>query len=1154
MQNCVECCLFPTLAAAAAAGVAYICALFRHESGEPMNSVTRVNHCCRWFCVTSLLGAVCSAVNGLAVEPHGGMMRYPDVSRTQIAFVYADDLWVAPRTGGQATPLASPRGGEAFPRFSADGQRIAFVGNYDGNVDIYVMPVSGGIPHRVTYHGSRERLCDWTFDNRLLIAMSGLGGLSRQAQLFTVSGEGGMLHRLPTPYGGYGVVSGDGQWLAYTPRNRDFRTWKRYRGGMASDIWLFHLTNHTSQQITDWEGTDTIPMWHGEQVYYLSDAGPHHRLNVWSYDIQSQQRKQVTHFKDFDVKWPSNGPGAGGEGEIVFEYNGQLYLLDLQRNAAAPVHITVPGARPRLRPVRKDVSTRLSNWFISPQAKRVLVESRGDIWSLPASKGTPRNLTRSSGVAEREPTWSPDGKWISYFSDGSDEYELVLRSTQEGQGERTATKLGPGFRYQPAWSPDSQWLVFSDHEDRFYILDVDAKAIHNFDRINSSSWRWGVPLRFRWSPDSQWLTYTKPDRNNINVVMLYNVCTREAHQVTGGMFVDSLPTFDRRGDYLYFFSQREISNPDYADTYLTFVYRDTAILHAVPLRRDVENPFRAESDEESDGQGVKQPEKAQPEKAEPDDQAKDADRGTADGKQKPVKRVEIELEGFEARAFRIPVKRGRFSYLAVNDKHQLVYLRRGDEPTLQLFDPHAEEPQEKTVLKDVRSAQLTPDGAKLLVRSGGRTGVIAARPGQQLKKTVVTQPMSVVIQPREEWQQLFSDAWRFMRDFFYDPNMHQVDWPAIRKQYGSLLDDCVSRRDVGFVISEMISEVNAGHTYYREGDVDSGPRASIGYLGVDFELADGYYRIRQTYAGGSWDTDARSIVHQLSAEQREQCKFVFAVNGLPIDTSKAPWAAFEGLAGQTVVLSVGAEPNPVQAIKVTVKLLASENALRYRHWVEKNRQYVDKQSDGQVGYIYVPDTGERGQRELFRQFYGQMNRSALIIDERWNGGGNIADRFVELLNRPIYLHLFERYENDWRVPTLSHQGPKCMLINGRSGSGGDIFPYLFRKAGLGKLIGLRTWGGVIGIARNPSLIDGGSITVPFITFYETDGTLTMEGHGVDPDLVVVDDPALMVDGGDPQLDAAIEHMLDELKRNPYRPARRPPYPNRRGMGIREENK
>jgi len=1136
-------------------------------------------------CLFLMLSILCSFTFGADIQPHGGMMRYPDVSSTHIVFVYADDIWIVPRSGGTASPLASPPGGEAFPRFSPDGRTIAFNGNYDGNMDIYTVAIDGGIPQRVTYHSSGERLCDFSFDNQLLFAMNGLGGMGRQAQLFTVQQAGGMPKRLPVPYGGYGTISGDGQWLAYTPRNRDFRSWKRYRGGWASDIWLFHLSNHTSKKITDWEGTDTIPMWHGKKIYYLSDAGPNHRLNIWCYNLEANENKQVTNFKDYDVKWPSNGPGSNGEGEIIFEYNAKLYLLNLAGEQAIPVNISIPGARPKLRPVRKDVSGQLSDWHLSPNAKRVLVQSRGDIWSLPAKNGTPRNINRTSSIAERGPSWSPDGKWITYFSDESGENELVIRSA-DGQGKpETVTSMGPGYRYQPVWSPDSRWMVFTDHESKFYLFDVEKRQVRYFDRINITGWNWGVPMHFSWSSDSQWLTYNKPNMDNMNVVMIYNVLKDESHQATSGMFMDYLPTFDRKGDFLYFFSQREISQPKYADSGLTFAYQDTAVLHAVPLRKDVSNPFKAKSDEEEPDKDEKDKEKDKkkdndsgdkPESVDPNntdgkeceeeskdeenqcDESADEDEEKPDGKKdkdkdKP-KPVEIDLENMEERSFRLPVKRGQFWYMAVNNENHIIYLRRGDENALQSFDPNDEKREEKTILKKIGFVQITPDGKKLLVRSEGKIGIIDAKPDQKLENLVVVKPMDVVIEPRQEWRQIFVDAWRFMRDYFYDPHMHRVDWPAVRKQYEAMLDDCVSRRDVGYVIAEMISEVNAGHTYYGGGDIDSGPSQSIGYLGVDFELDQGYYRISKLYEGAIWDTDARSVLHDLDSKQREQCKYLFKVNGIPVDTSRAPWAAFEGLAGQTVTLTVGAAPNPEQASDVVVKLLRSESNLRYRHWVESNRQYVEKESGGKVGYIHVPDTGGRGQRELFRQFYGQMNKDALIVDERWNGGGNIADRFIELLNRPIYLHIFERYENDWRVPTLSHQGPKCMLINGESGSGGDIFPYLFRKAGLGKLIGMRTWGGVIGIAKNPSLIDGARLTVPFITFYETDGTLTMEGHGVDPDIEVIDDPELMVNGGDPQLDAAIKHMLAEIEKNPYVPAKRPSYPDRSGMGILEEQK
>jgi len=916
------------------------------------------------------------------------------------------------------------------------------------------------------------------------------------------------------------------------------------------------LTDHTSKKITDWEGTDTIPMWQGRKIYYLSDAGANHRLNIWCYDLESKDGRQITHFKDYDVKWPSNGPGANGEGEIVFEYNARLYLLNLASEQATPVNISVPGARPRLRPIRKDVSGRIRDWFVSPQAKRVLVQTRGDIWTLPAKNGTPRNLTRTSGIAEREPSWSPDGKWITYYSDESGENELVIRSA-DGQGEaETITSMGAGFRYQPTWSPDSKWMIFTDNESKFYLFNVEERKVRYFDRVNISGWRMGAPRAFSWSADSQWIAYTRPNKDNMNVVVLYNVTEGELHEVTNGMFGDYLPTFDRKGDFLYFFSEREISRPKYADGGLTFIYDETAVLHAIPLRKDVSNPFKAKSDEEEAEKDEEDKKEDEDKKEKDEDKDKKGEEADGDEKSECEDPNDAGDEKSEelAESEDKDEKRGRFYYLEVNDKNHLIYLRRGEESVLQYFDPEDEKREEKTVIGKVSFVQMTPDGKKLLVRSSGKMGIIEAKAGQKIENAVVSSPMNVVIEPREEWRQVFVDAWRFMRDYFYDPHMHNVDWPAVRKQYEAMLDDCVSRRDVGYVIAEMISEVNAGHTYYGGGDVDSGPRQSIGYLGVDFELDQGYYRIAKVYEGGTWDTDARSALSMLDQKEREQCSYLFKVNGVPVDTSKAPWAAFEGLSGVTVTLTVGAEPDPDEATNVVVKLLGSESGLRYRHWIESNRRYVEKESGGKVGYIHVPDTGGRGQRELFRQFTGQMNKEALIIDERWNGGGNIADRFIELLNRPIYMHIFERYENDWRVPTLSHQGPKCMMINGEAGSGGDIFPYLFRKAGLGKLIGMRTWGGVIGISRNPSLIDGARLTVPFITFYETDGTLTMEGHGVDPDIEVIDDPALMADGSDPQLDAAIEHMLEEIEKNPYVPAKRPPYPDRSGMGILEEQK
>ena len=527
--------------------------------------------------------------------------------------------------------------------------------------------------------------------------------------------------------------------------------------------------------------------------------------------------------------------------------------------------------------------------------------------------------------------------------------------------------------------------------------------------------------------------------------------------------------------------------------------------------------------------------------------------------EKAEEKVEIDLDGFEQRGLQLPVGRGRYGHLAVNDKNQLIYVRRGlpgsgKSTEIKLFDMEDEKKEEKTVISGAGSFAISADGKKLLVQAGRSFAIVDAKPGQKLDKKIPVDGLRATIDPRNEWRQVFNDAWRIERDYFYAANLHGVDWPAVREQYAKMLDDCASREDVSYVIGEMIAELNVGHAYYWGGGTEHEPSVSVGMLGCDFELADGAYRISTIYTGGPWDSDARGPLSQPGVDVKEG-DYLLAVNGVPLDANKDPWAAFQGLARRTVTLTVSEKPEiDDDARELLVETLSGDGDLRFRSWIEQNRAYVEQQSDGQVGYVYVPDTGQRGQNELFRQFYGQRDKAALIIDERWNGGGQIPSRFIELLNRPVLNYWTRRHGKDAPTPTDAHHGPKCMLINGLAGSGGDCFPYYFRKTGLGKLIGTRTWGGLVGISGNPALIDGGYVTVPRFAFYETDGTWGVEGHGVDPDIEVIDDPAKMVDGGDPQLDAAIAHMLEEIERNPFKLVPHPPYPDRSGMGIREEDK
>jgi tricorn protease-like protein/C-terminal processing protease CtpA/Prc len=1170
---------------------------------------------------------------------HAGLLRYPCVSAKEIAFVYANKLWIVPKDGGTALPLATPPGRVMLPKFNAAGTMIAFTGNYDGNPDLYTIPTEGGQAFRVTHHPAAETLCNWSPDNKLIFASNGLAGQARQDQLFVVPPKGGLPEKLPVPYGDDAAVSADGRYLAYTPSTTDFRTWKRYRGGWAQDIWVLDLQTKSAKKITDWEGTDTLPMWQGSTIYYLSDMGPEHRLNLWRYDTKNGQRAQVTRLADYDVKWPSIGPGPNGTGEIVFQYGPTLELLNLATKQMRAVEVRIPGDQSETRPHSVDVSKFVADYCISPSGKHVAIEARGDIWTAPVKDGTPKNLTHSNGVAERTPAWSPDGRWLAYLSDATGEYEIYLKQS-DGKGEtRQLTKGGSAYRYNVNWSPNSKMLSFSDKTGTLFLVDAATGLIKEIDHNPTSN-----PVVGTWSPDSRWITYTRSDNTNINLrsIYIYSVETGMAKQVTNGMFNDSQPTFDHKGDYLFFASSRKFQ-PMYDDFRSSWIYNNSQVLIAMPLRSDVASPFLPKTEAEPFGDEKKDDKKAQQIGVEAgaetgaiaaDDPVSGDWKGTAgpisftfhltlnagntvsgtvtseqgdgsiSGKYDPAKkeltltltivdgpvvtvvatidgakltgtanapnmtlalqaervggagggaatgqagasksapvakpvRVAIDFDGLEARSIQLPVRPGNFGSLAVNDRNQLIFVRQASPGTeaeagIKLYDLADEKKQEQSVATGAGSFDISPDGKKLLVVRGNSATVQDAGVGGA-SETVVNTGMNATIDPRTEWKQLFEDAWRIERDFFYDPTMHGVNWKNVHDQYAKMLGACANRDDVGYVIGEMISELNVGHAYYGGGDVPQEPSVSVGMLGADYALQDNAYRITKIYSGAPWDVDARGPLSQPGVKVKTG-DYLLAVNGTPMDTTQDPWAPFVGLAGRVVSITVSDKPKlDSSARDVTVRLESSERNIRYRAWIERNRAYVAEKTGGRVGYIYVPSTGVDGQDDLFRQFIGQIGKEALIIDERWNSGGQIPDRFIELLNRPVSNYYARRDGKDWAWPPVSHQGPKCMLINGLAGSGGDCFPWLFRNSKLGKLIGTRTWGGLVGLSGNPALIDGGSVTAPTFAFYKTDGTWGVEGHGVDPDIEVVDDPSLMLQGGDPQLDAGSKEMLYELKRAP----------------------
>lgn len=974
----------------------------------------------------------------------------------------------------------------------------------------------GGEPVRVTHHPMPDRLQDWYPDGKsLLFASQMRSDRARYYQLHRVAAQGGLPERLPVKIAEYGAVSPDGKTLAFTPyppMTGSPRDWKGYRGGSAPDIWLFDFATSAARNVTDSPANDTYPMWHGRTLYFLSDRDARTRYNVWAYDLDRKTLRQVTKFTDDDVTFPAIGPS-----DIVFQAGGRLYLLDLASDGVKEVKVQIVADFASLRPRTEMVAGLIQNAWLSPTGQRVAFEARGEIFTVPAENGPVLNVTQSSGVAERTPSWSPDGKEIAYWSDRSGEYELMVRAADGSAPERKLTSYGPGFRYRPYWSPDGKKIAFIDQTMTVRIFEpatgktttVDQGEYPNEDKL--------AAFAPSWSPDSRWLTYTRDRGPNVRpgpngAIQLFDTKTGQRHQVTSGYYSDYLPTFDPDGKYFFFLSGRTL-DPIYGDLDNTFIYANTSNLVAVPLRAGIPSPLAPRNDVEN------------------------APKDTT----KAIPSVEIDLPDFERRLVVLPPRPGNYRYLsAVSGK--VLYLKRprtgtgeGEKSPIVMYD--LKDRTEQTVLDDADAFLVSRDGRKALVQSNRRFAVVELKPGQKIDKPLRVTEMEMTVDPKAEWRQILTDVGRIFRDFFYDPNLHGVDWNAIRARYATLLEGAVTRWDLDFVIGEMIGELRSGHTYRSGGVVETGEQKNVGLLGVDWALDHGAYRISRIVDGAGWDSEVRSPLSREGSVKEGD--YVLAVNGVPLDLARDPWAGFQGLAGKTVELTVSDRPTTDGARKVLVDPLADEARLRHLAWVESNRRHVDEATNGRVGYIYVPSTGLDGQTELIRQFRAQFEKDALIIDERWNTGGQIPDRFIEILNRPPLAFWAVRDGKDWRWPPGGNFGPKVMLINGWSGSGGDAFPFYFKEAKLGPLIGQRTWGALIGLSNNPTLMDGGAVTVPTFRMYSVRGEWFPEGHGVDPDIEVIDDPGELARGRDLQLERGITEVMRLLKKRPPVAPKRP---------------
>ena len=1062
------------------------------------------------------------------------LLRFPSINGNQIVFSYAGDLYTVPVNGGMARKLTSDAGYEMFSHFSPDGKTIAFTAQYDGNTEIYTIPAQGGVPERLTITASlgRDDISDrmgpnnivmgWTPDGKNIIYRSRKQTFNDFiGQLFIVPATGGMSQELPLPAGGFCSYSADGKQLAYNQVFREFRTWKYYKGGMADDIWIHDFATKTTKNITNTKTQEIFPMWFGDEIYFCTDRD--RTMNLFCYNLKTNQTRKVTNYTEYDIKFPS-----AGDNRIIYENGGFIYIFDIKSQTTAKVLVQIADDFNTSRNELKDATRNMGSVNPSPDGNRIVVSGRGDIFSVPAKEGITRNLTASSNAHDRDGYWSPDGKWIAYLSDASGEYEIYIAKQDGSEKPVQLTTGADTYKYTIHWSPDSKKILWSDRMLRLQYIEIDTKKITLVEKSKTGEFN-----SYDWSPDSRWITYSRNLENDMQQIVLFNVADGAKHEVTDQWFSSDQPTFSRNGKYLVFTSDRTF-DPIYSNVEWNYAYENMTKLYLVTLAKDTPSPF-APSNDEVKAEELKDQKDSKPAKEEKNKTAGKVDKKDKKEPEPEIKPVKIDLEGIQQRIIEIPVEAGNYWNLwSVEDK---IYYNMANDKGMFAKVYDLKQKKETDLGADL-NFDITADSKKMLVRQRNKFAMIDLPSSKiSIEKYIDLSDLKIWVNNRQEWKQIYDEAWRQMRDFFYVPNMHGLDWKAMHHKYAVMLPYVNNRNDLTYLIGEMIAELSVGHAYISGGERKPIEKINLGLLGARLSKdVSGYFRIDSLLQGANWSQDLHSPLTDVGVGAVKG-EFITSVNGKSTKEMTDIYTSLINKAGKNVELTLNASPAE-GGRKVLVVPVDDESKLYYYTWVQNNIRKVDKATNGQVGYIHIPDMGAEGLNEFVKYFYPQLAKKALIIDDRGNGGGNVSPMIIERLSREIQRsNMARNIETIGHTPTKMMLGPKVLLINNYSASDGDLFPYGFKKHHLGKVIGKRSWGGVVGIRGTLPFVDGADLRKPEFASYSADESKwIIEGVGVEPDIEVDNDPSREYEGIDDQLNKAIEVVLNDLKNYKEQPA------------------